>query len=78
MGFVIALIRGFFRFWYDFIVGDCWQIAAGVVAVLVASIFMVRAQVLPYTSMPFILAAAIMLLVVLSTLIELRKSAARP
>ena len=27
-------IVGFFRFWYDFIVGDDWRIAAGVVGVL--------------------------------------------
>jgi O-antigen ligase len=32
MGFV----RGFFRFWYDFVVGDDWRIAAGVVVVLAA------------------------------------------
>ncbi|MGI8587698.1 MAG: hypothetical protein ACR2M0_08440 [Chloroflexia bacterium] len=29
-------IRGFFAFWYDFIVGDAWEVAAGVVAGLVA------------------------------------------
>lgn len=27
-------ITGFFRFWYDFLIGDSWQIAAGVVIVL--------------------------------------------
>jgi len=30
----IRFIRGFFQFWYDFIVGDCWEIATGVVMVL--------------------------------------------
>jgi hypothetical protein len=30
----VRLARGFVRFWYDFIVGDDWRIAAGVVAVL--------------------------------------------
>ncbi|MGO8693311.1 MAG: hypothetical protein ACLQMF_06505 [Rectinemataceae bacterium] len=30
MKFIVA----FFRFIYDFIIGDCWQIAAGVVIVL--------------------------------------------
>ncbi|MEA2573064.1 MAG: hypothetical protein QOH93_362 [Chloroflexia bacterium] len=24
-------VRGFFAFWYDFIVGDAWEVAAGVV-----------------------------------------------
>jgi hypothetical protein len=27
-------IVGFFRFWYDFIVGDDWRVALGVVATL--------------------------------------------
>jgi hypothetical protein len=27
-------MKGFFRFWYDFIVGDDWSIAAGVVVAL--------------------------------------------
>ena len=29
-------LRGFLRFWYDFIVGDDWRIAAGVLLVLAA------------------------------------------
>jgi hypothetical protein len=32
----MAFVRGFLRFWYDFIVGDDWRIAAGVVVVLAA------------------------------------------
>ena len=28
------LIKGFFQFWYDFIVGDCWEIAGGVAIIL--------------------------------------------
>jgi hypothetical protein len=30
----MAFVRGFLRFWYDFVVGDDWRIAAGVVLVL--------------------------------------------
>ena len=30
-------ILGFFQFWYDFIVGDDWEVAAGVVIALVVS-----------------------------------------
>ena len=30
----MKLVRGFLRFWYDFIIGDDWKIAASVVAVL--------------------------------------------
>jgi hypothetical protein len=32
----MALVRGFLRFWYDFVVGDDWRIAGGVVLVLAA------------------------------------------
>ncbi len=28
-------VKGFFAFWYDFIVGDAWEVAAGVVVCLV-------------------------------------------
>ena len=30
-------IRGFFAFWYDFIVGDAWEVAVGVLIALVVS-----------------------------------------
>jgi hypothetical protein len=33
--------RGFARFWWDFIVGDDWRIAAGVVAALAAGALLV-------------------------------------
>ncbi|HMA37570.1 MAG TPA: hypothetical protein VKY74_24160 [Chloroflexia bacterium] len=29
-------IVGFFAFWYDFIVGDAWEVAAGVILSLLA------------------------------------------
>ncbi len=29
-------IMGFFAFWYDFIVGDAWEVAAGVLLTLIA------------------------------------------
>ena len=32
----MRFLRAFGRFWYDFIVGDDWRIAAGVVLVLAA------------------------------------------
>ena len=32
----MRFVRAFGRFWYDFIVGDDWRIAAGVVLVLAA------------------------------------------
>ena len=32
----MSYVKGFFAFWYDFIVGDAWEVAAGVVALLLA------------------------------------------
>ncbi|GAA2666913.1 hypothetical protein [Streptomyces lunalinharesii] len=31
---VLRLVKGFARFWYAFLIGDDWKIAASVVAVL--------------------------------------------
>ncbi len=31
----MSLVVRFLMFWYDFLIGDCWQIAAGVVIALV-------------------------------------------
>jgi len=42
----MALLRGFLRFWYDFIVGDDWRIALGVVLVLAAGAALVAADAL--------------------------------
>ena len=36
-------LAAFFRFWYEFIVGDDWRIAAGVVAVLAIGALATRA-----------------------------------
>jgi hypothetical protein len=38
---VIRFAKGFARFWWDFIVGDDWRIAAGVVTVLAAGALLV-------------------------------------
>jgi hypothetical protein len=38
------VIRAFFRFWRDFIVGDDWRIAAGVTAVLAAGAVLVASE----------------------------------
>lgn len=47
-------IKNFFGFWYDFIVGDDWIVAAGVVVVLVTAGALARAnlQTLAWIAMP--------------------------
>jgi hypothetical protein len=42
---VIARLRGFAKFWYDFFVGDDWTAAVGVVLALAATYALGRAGV---------------------------------
>lgn len=42
-----AFVRAFGRFWYDFLIGDDWKIAASVVAVLVVGAVLVVTGALP-------------------------------
>ena len=37
-------ITGFFRFWYDFLIGDSWQIAVGVALVMMATRLLITAM----------------------------------
>jgi len=36
-------VVGFFRFWYDFIIGDDWRVAAAVVVALVLTALLLKA-----------------------------------
>ena len=38
----VRYIAGFIRFWYDFIVGEDWSVAAGVIALPVLTSFLTR------------------------------------
>jgi hypothetical protein len=38
---VTKYVVGFFRFWWDFVIGDDWKIAAGVALVLTAGALLV-------------------------------------
>ncbi len=42
----MGLLRGFARFWYDFVVGDDWRIAVGVVLVLACGAVLVATEAL--------------------------------
>jgi hypothetical protein len=37
----VRVLRGFLRFWWDFVIGDDWRIAAGVAVVLGAAALLV-------------------------------------
>ncbi len=48
MGYLAA----FARFWYDFIVGDDWTVAIGVVIALIATLVLARLDVAAWWLMP--------------------------
>ncbi len=50
-------IKRFFGFWYDFIVGDDWTVAVGVVIAFALSALLVRGGVDAWWLMPLAVAA---------------------
>jgi hypothetical protein len=50
-------IRSFAMFWYDFIVGDDWRVAVGVVAGLAATAGLVHAGVNAWWLLPIVVIA---------------------
>ncbi len=77
MRLLAGVIVGFLRFWYDFLVGDSWEIAGGVATALVASVLLVRQEVIHERHLPLLLAAAVMALLVGSVVAELRRKLAK-
>jgi len=64
----MRFVRDIARFWYDFLVGDDWRIAAGVVAVLAAGAMLVAADALPHDALAPLTAAGIIAVVTASLL----------
>ncbi len=50
-------VVGFARFWYDFIIGDDWRVAAGVVIALAVAAVVARAGVAAWWIVPAVVAA---------------------
>lgn len=69
----MSVITGLGRFVYDFIVGDAWEIAAGIVLVLGLGIVALRTGTVPAATMPVLMGAGIVLVVSLSLLWEGRR-----
>jgi hypothetical protein len=69
----VRYVSGFFRFWYDFIVGDAWEIAAGVVAVLAVGAFLASREALPEEQLALLVGAGIVLVVGDSLALEARR-----
>ncbi len=62
----MRFVSGFFRFWYDFVIGDDWRIAAGVAAVLAAGAVLVSIDALSETVLVVLVGAALVGVVVAS------------
>jgi len=69
----VSLLRGFLAFWYDFLVGDAWDIALGVVLVLLVLGLVARAQAGPAELLGPLLALAVVVLTWLSLRREVRR-----
>jgi len=59
-------IAGFGRFWWDFIIGDDWKIAAGVCIVLTAGALLVAYSHLSETTIALLAGAGILLVSTIS------------
>ena len=59
----MTYIRTFFRFWYDFIVGDDWRLAVAAVAALGATALAVEASIPAWWVAPVVLTAFLALVV---------------
>ena len=66
------LVR-FLRFWYDFIVGDAWEIAAGVVAVLGIGTGLHRTDGVDRAFIPLVVALGVSVVLAGSLLAEVRR-----
>ena len=66
---VLTGIRGFLRFWYGFIIGDDWTVAAAVAAAMVGTWALVRSHVDAWWLLPAV--------AVVATAISLRRAERR-
>ena len=58
-GDLIRWVKGFGRFWFDFVVGEDWRIAAGVVGVLAVGGLALRAELFSDSLLAVLVAAGI-------------------
>jgi hypothetical protein len=71
----MSLVIGFLRFWYQFIVGDAWEIAVGVAVVLATGAALLRSATGSPQLVPLLVAGGVAVVVGVSLWMELRRSA---
>ena len=69
----MKLVDGFFRFWWDFIIGDDWKIAAAVVSVLAAAAIVVSGTSPGGTWAALVVGAALILAFAVSLAVDVRR-----
>jgi uncharacterized membrane protein HdeD (DUF308 family) len=52
-------LRGFAAFWYDFVIGDDWLIAAGIVAALLGTYLLSHAGIVAWWLLPLLVAVVL-------------------
>jgi hypothetical protein len=70
---MLRALAGFGRFWWDFIVGDDWRIAAGVGLTLIAGALLVRGAVVRTDAIAIALPALTVAVVANSILRDARR-----
>lgn len=71
----MKLLIAFGRFWYDFLVGDDWKIAASVVLALAALVALLRADVLGDHALTVVGGVALLVAFSVSVAIDTRRGA---
>ena len=72
----MTFVKAFGRFWYDFLVGDDWKIAASVVLSLALLVAVLRADVIGDGALTVVGGVALMVAFSISLAIDTRRSRA--
>ena len=73
----MGIVIGFFEFWYDFIVGDAWEVAAGIVIVLAVGALLARSPAVPTLVIGPIVLVGALLVIGFSLFLEARRQMAK-
>ena len=68
----MKLLRGFVKFLYDLVVGDCWQVTAAILFILAAGVALLRFDSVPPALFVICLGAVIIAVAPLIILLETR------
>jgi hypothetical protein len=70
----VTVLKAFARFWYDFVIGDDWKIAASVAAVLLAGAALVAAEVLPQRATAVLVGVGILAAFTVALVVDTRRA----